>query len=1109
MSTGVHGGGGWSGPWPEQPRIYNRPGLAALAYRLGTHSSFLEEMLSKLSLWRIDTGDGDAPATRPLALLKTRALEDPAIAWMDAWACIADVLTFYQERIANEGFLRTARERFSCVQIARLVGYEPQPGVASSVFLAYTVDQNTLVSPPAPLRLVIPKGAKVMTIPGPGELPQTFETSDELPASSSWNVLKPRMSKPQTERSILDLDQPVRSRRTPRIYTKGTGAALRPNDPLLLRLFGKMRLFRVVKGTPHPSFDRTEWVLRQEDDFATKDTFDNALSPVLKAWRSLANVLRIDAAVVKGVLARFPEEPEDRQKLLKDAGSVATDLRRLVKPGSSAATREWLETVAVDIVALAEEYRDVIPAPIPPAEEQAEQEDSLYARLGGALQRESVPPPQGSAALVRSPGEAFAPASGATLSLAGSFDRRVAEALPAAVATAPVTPEPRVRAVRFQLATAPFGSLARIRMRFSPDGGTPEPVGEWPVVEWSLSGDRHAPPFHMISHEEDPCVLDLAIEAPQLTPTTKDNESWVVTSYASVRAKDEPRAERRVAPPNDDSPMISRVLRVETIIREDYGLNLKTTRVTLDRPWLFISKKEPTPEEDRDKAMTQRGRDLDFATLRATTVLAQSEPIDLGEAPLTAAICGAPGEWIELDRMYENLDAGRWVIVSGERMLITGVGGHGSEVAMLSRVEHRFDADLPGDRVHTFVQFATPLAFCYKRTTVTIHGNVVKATHGDTRSEILGSGDAGKEYQVFSLRQPPLTYTSAPTPRGIASSLEIWVNNIRWKETNAFSSASETDRVYQVKNDESGGAEVIFGNGMNGARLPTGQENVRASYRSGIGRAGNVRAEQISLLGTRVLGLKSVVNPLPATGGAERDTAEEIRSNAPLWVGALERLVSTEDYGAFARTFAGVGKALATRVSDGQRRLVHVTIAGEDDVPIDTTSDLYRNLLVALRTFGDAFVPVEVDVRERVVLVASADVSILPDHDWEAVERAIRQRVLEEFGFVKRELAQPAYLSHFQSVIQSVPGVAYVDVDVFTGVTAAEALDPGVLADRLGVLVKQGEADAWVDALAAEPVATAKRGAGERNPRGRVLPAQLTMFVREIPETLILNQVKP
>ena len=61
---------------------------------------------------------------QPLRSLTTREESDPSIALLDGWATVADVLGFYQERIANnEGYLRTATERRSVLELARLVGY--------------------------------------------------------------------------------------------------------------------------------------------------------------------------------------------------------------------------------------------------------------------------------------------------------------------------------------------------------------------------------------------------------------------------------------------------------------------------------------------------------------------------------------------------------------------------------------------------------------------------------------------------------------------------------------------------------------------------------------------------------------------------------------------------------------------------------------------------------------------------------------------------------------------------------------------------------------------------------------------------------------------------
>src|SRR5260221_5794804 len=178
--------------------IANRPGLSALAYRTGAHGSFLETMKARLSTLGITHADIGLPLnkpdeqdtpTYPLQGLTTRSADDPAIAMLDAWATVADVLAFYQERIANEGYLRTASERRSILELARLVGYVLRPGVAASVFLAYTLekDHNVIIQP----------GSRTQSVPRPGELPQSFETAEKLEARYACNALKPRLTRPQ------------------------------------------------------------------------------------------------------------------------------------------------------------------------------------------------------------------------------------------------------------------------------------------------------------------------------------------------------------------------------------------------------------------------------------------------------------------------------------------------------------------------------------------------------------------------------------------------------------------------------------------------------------------------------------------------------------------------------------------------------------------------------------------------------------------------------------------------------------------------------------------------------------------------------------------------
>ena len=109
--------------------IDNPPGLSALAYRVGTHSRFKQSM--QVDLTR---------RLKPLRDLKTRRDDDPTIGLIDAWATVLDVLTFYQERIANEGYLRTGTERRSLLELASSIGYELRPGVAASTYLMFTME---------------------------------------------------------------------------------------------------------------------------------------------------------------------------------------------------------------------------------------------------------------------------------------------------------------------------------------------------------------------------------------------------------------------------------------------------------------------------------------------------------------------------------------------------------------------------------------------------------------------------------------------------------------------------------------------------------------------------------------------------------------------------------------------------------------------------------------------------------------------------------------------------------------------------------------------------------------------------------------------------------
>ena len=510
-------------------------------------------------------------------------------------------------------------------------------------------------------------------------------------------------------------------------------------------------------------------------------------------------------------------------------------------------------------------------------------------------------------------------------------------------------------------------------------------------------------------------------------------------------------------------------------------------------------------------------------------VFAQSELLDLAPAPISDPICGTD---IELDGFYEELETGRWVIVSGEREDVFDVQGErvegikSAELAMLLSVSHRVaptsekdTKPLPGDKTHTFIHLSDELAYCYGRDKVTVYGNVVKATHGETRKEVLGNGDASQSVQAFALRQPPLTFLPAPTAAGAASTLVLRVNEVEWHETDTLAGLSPADRQFITKTDDESKTKVIFGNGREGARPPTGTQNITAVYRNGIGQPGNVKAEQISLLVTRPLGVKEVINPLPATGGADREGRDQARQNAPIGVLALDRLVSVQDYADFTRTFAGIGKASAVKLSDGLREVVHVTIAGANDIPIEAHSDLYRNLVRALRVLGDPHLPIEVELREMLTLIISAKVGVLPDYAWELVEPTIRSALLDTFSFERRDLGQDVTTSEVIWGIQRVPGVAYVDLDYLCSVSEKSA-EAELIRTTINAGNEKnpssGAAPDFVKSLAAVGLCAKHRivvQPAHLNSKAtaladRILPAQIAVLSPALPETLVLTEAK-
>ena len=133
----------------------------------------------------------------------------------------------------------------------------------------------------------------------------------------------------------------------------------------------------------------------------------------------------------------------------------------------------------------------------------------------------------------------------------------------------------------------------------------------------------------------------------------------------------------------------------------------------------------------------------------------------------------------------------------------------------------------------TKLSLAKNLTNSFRRTSAILNANVALATHGETVSEVLGSGNGSQPYQRFALRQAPLTYVSAQTPTGAETTLQLRVNDVLWHQASTLFGLGPRDRVYTTRAGDDGKVTVLFGDGATGARLPSGTENVARDLSQG------------------------------------------------------------------------------------------------------------------------------------------------------------------------------------------------------------------------------------------------------------------------------------
>lgn len=893
---------------------YNRPGLSEISYRLDSHTGFLRRMLAKIHRQR----GGDGGASPPLRGFTTRSLDDPAVAILDGWAMVGDVLTFYQERIANEGFLRTATEKRSVMEMARAIGYELKPGVAASTLMVFMVEK----SPATPELVDVPLGTKVRSIPAPGKLPQTFETIEDIKARAAWNELAPKLTVTQ-EIGIG----------TTELYLEGFDTRLEAGDGILL--VGDEREARGAEGSERWDFRILDAVETVPEKNYTRVTWQKGLGsdrpPSLPASKPRVFAFRQRAAL-------FGHNAPDG-RAVRDLISVA-----YMSDYGPENVEAWPNFLI----------------------ESAHESGSIYL--------DAVYPKvlEGSWIVLMEPNyvelyraDQVASDSRSDFTLNSKTTRIV-----------PDTIENLGRFYKNRRRTVVFAQSEGLKLAEAPRIGV-------------LEGGEI---------ELDRSVYGLE-KGKILVVSGKRMRAIVKGKDLKLRAVDGAKKDLFY----ED---VLQVLKVEAFwVLEKDGLAGSITTAFGSIIFSLDHKRARIMEAD----------------LRLIAEDGKERRLDRGD-------------------LLKVLDHKvRWKLEDGAGYVGSAESSHGqillepsmkedpviSEAVTLNEINHA------GGR--TTLVFQEPLVNQYDPSTVILYANVARATHGEGLEEVLGSGDGAEINQRFELQKPPLTYTSAPTSKGIESTLEVRVNGVLWQEVSSFYGLDGRTQCYIVRIDEESNATVIFGDGERGARLSTGDENITASYRSGIGLDGEVSARSLTLLQTRPPGISGVFNPLPASGGAPPEKLSEARRNAPLTVLTLDRIVSLRDLENFARSFAGIGKAQAELIPAGEGRMMIITIGSTTGSEISPGSELYKNLCGAIEAMRDPVQRVQkpVKVESYSLETFSIEAALLIDasHLLEDVLSEVEETLREAFSFDNRDFGQPVTAAEVLKFVQKVSGVVAADLE--------------------------------------------------------------------------------
>lgn len=333
--------------------------------------------------------------------------------------------------------------------------------------------------------------------------------------------------------------------------------------------------------------------------------------------------------------------------------------------------------------------------------------------------------------------------------------------------------------------------------------------------------------------------------------------------------------------------------------------------------------------------------------------------------------------------------------------------------------------------INTQIIFETDSAVTVPAAVGSTSGQVaVDATQGQTiTNENVGSSN-GTSDQEFVLDETPV----------INNSISVTVNNTVYLSVPYLIDAAGTDPVFLATTDAEDVTRVVFGDGVSG-RIPPANSQILVTYRVGGGVIGNVNANSLRDILTNYSPGLSVNNALAASGGADAESTDSIRVNAPASLRVQNRAVSLKDYSDLAIQVSGVAKAIATSEVYTSVNLYIAPFGDPGQVGGNLTqvfsqlaNEIQRFFLdktapnVSITLFPPDFKPVNITVA----------VTALSQYKQSTVQRNAERALEEILAFDNVNFADRISLHYVIEALASAAGVAYSNVSLLARADAAQ-----------------------------------------------------------------------